>query len=711
MALHRYLATLVILILASPTLLRTYKQIYDETCTSDGLKNLDISEEERVKKRDSLISTYVSVPSVASFVQTKEIKYLAKEAGSYLILMIILTALCLGSFVFYLMFCCCKRAKSASRFKSQAFCFISIAPLVTFLALFIVMLVYLGKMNINRMDTSCGVASVPNNFIDGVNTNTLKFLGLKTLFSVLTDFKSEISNLQGLGPVFSSILNSGIVDLSSQALASLPTFYQKYANSTTLDGTGVQNRPLTVRQLTPKINPQIEKEFATYDEVSEKLLRSAAAGRNLLASNSLNDVQNTIQMIINELKNLTSDVTDNFSAVIDTVDYFDRYSPIGYWITLGFGIVMVIASIAAMILAFYTVKKITDRYRLVIKIIIAVIGFFSFLMGIIAIVMLVGTIGLGSVCQAAAGILNANDIKAEIKQYQLKISPFVENVLINCLPLNSTGDLTNLFTNGTDVYAQTTYLLDGVTFYRDIQAAVVNQTSLSPAIKTTTDQWENYRVSIFADHDNIKPILDQLNDLVICGDYYFAMNEVNCTDANCQGLYNTTSFKPPSCSQDQTQAATLYQRLKEVATQQDTLLTAMQKDLNGPSSSAPLTLQNNLKAKLNELNPILNDLSARLQKTTQFSRSFQQGFAKNMNCTVLRKALNDIETTLCFSFNVNLYYFVCLLCFVVLSLLMMAWALWLMLFCTPKMLKGTEVKRETPVSTLFVTEEERDRLQ
>lgn len=711
MALLRPQAVLLILLLVSPTLLRTYKQIYNEACTASGLKSLDISEDERAKKRTSVTSAYVSVPNFASFINTKEIQYLVKEVGSYIILMIILTILCLASFVFYLMFCCCKRSKSATRLKSKTFCWISIIPLITFLALFIAMLVYLGKLNAERKDTSCGLASIPYNFLEGVNTGTLKFLGLRTLFSVLTDFKIEISNLQNLDPNFSSIINSGIVDLSSQALASLPSFYQKYTNSTTIDGTGVQNRPLTVSQLTSNINPTIEKEFTTYDEVARKLYVSANAGRNLLSTSSLTDVQNSLQTTINELKNLTADVDSNFGSAIEAVDYFDQYAPVGYWIVLGLGIVMVILSIVSMILVALTVKHITDKYRVAIKIIIAIIGLFSFLLGIIAVVMLIGTIGFGSICQATANILTTNDIRSELKQYQLDISPFVENVLVKCLPLNSNGDLTDVLTNGTNVYAQATYLLDGVTLYGDVQTYVVNQTNFSPAINATTTLWEKYRVSILADHENIKPVLEQLNDLVVCGDYYFSLNEANCTDANCQGIYNFTNFKPPSCSEDQTQAAALYQRIKDFTSQEDQLLTQMKKDLNGPSSTAPLTLQTNLKTKLKELNPILTDLSSRLRNTTQFSRSFQEGFAKNMNCTVLRKALNDIESTLCFSFNQNLYYFVSLLCFVVLSLLMLAWALWLMIYCTPKMLEETGVKRETPVSTLFVTEEERNRLE
>ncbi len=51
------------------------------------------------------------------------------------------------------------------------------------------------------------------------------------------------------------------------------------------------------------------------------------------------------------------------------------------------------------------------------------------------------------------------------------------------------------------------------------------------------------------DHYNLGSTLEELNDLVSCGNDYFALNVTNCTSgSNCWELMSLTSYTPPGCA-------------------------------------------------------------------------------------------------------------------------------------------------------------------
>lgn len=687
---------------------RNYTEIYNDYCTDEILTQIDISEAERIEMRNSQVGPYITVNSIVDVIDNHSISQIVKDAGVYIILLIILTVFCLISFIVYLCFCCCcDRAQSSSATKANIYIIITLIFIVTSIALFIALIVFLVKLNTNRGATSCSLASVPKELLDGVNTPEQKFLGFNNLISILTSFKNELGNISTLANDFDQIANKGLTTSSKAALNSLSTFSNTFKERTTTDGTGAQAKPLTVTTLTDKVNDAISTEFAIYDEVATKITNAAVAGKQFAQNINVASIQNSLSTIITQFTDLSTKVSDVFGEVVTGVDYYNQYAPIGYWLTFGFGLLILILGVIAVIFVCIMIRRHTDQRRMGVKFCLSFSSFFIFLLGIIAIALLVSTISINSVCHAIGEVLSAKDVGAQIQSYGFEIDDFVIKVINECLPADSSGDVTNLISVDTGVFNQSKVLIDGLAIYEELKTNLTKTGAESPSITATVDVWQKFSTSIFPDHQNTLVTLNSLNNLISCSSQSFQLNANNCTSSGCQGIYDSTGFTAPGCSSNSAEASTLYNRLKTFTNDEKQLVGEMIVGLSGTSPNTPLSLNKDLKVKINETISSFENIKSKLQNTITQVSAFKDGLAANLNCTILRREMNNLESSFCFNFNRNLHYFAVLMIFIVLFMFFYSWCLCCSLRYMPTQEAISMPKNEESNGGLYMNNDER----
>ena len=708
---HFHIAKAVVLLLSlSGALQRDYTEIYSKDCTPQVLADLSVSVDDRLAQRSSSSKIYVSAAAIINVVNGKGVGKLMSEGGVYPILMIILTIFCLISLIVFLVFCCCcDRAAGASSMKAKVYTLATFLFIFVSIALFIALFVFIGKLNGGSKSASCGIASIPHDLLDGVQTANLTFLGFRNLTTLLTNFQTEVSNLSSVSSDFDAIANKNLPASTQAAYNSLNPFYTKYKDSTTTDGQGQKTRPLTVSGLTTGVNAAIDAEFSIYNQVAIKINDAASIGRSIGNNSQMQTMQANLQTIIDQMNSISSQINNNVGGAATGVDYFNRYAPIGYWITLGLGLVLVLLALASVVVLVCLQKTHTNRCRCGAKFCLAFNGLLIVLLGIVAVVLIVASLGLGSVCHALGNLLSANDVAAEVATYGVSLDPFVSKIINQCLPPNASGDLSALLDTGRDVFNQTQGFLDGLTTFDSMRANITASANGSFTVAQTVAAWSNFKVSIYPDQLNAVATLSSLNDAIKCSNTQYQLNAFNCTggaaSASCAGVYNSANFQAPSCSSNAAQASSLFATLKTFTNDEDALLGSMISDLSG-SASTPGGLFQTARDAINSVLTNIDNVRAKMQNTLSIASTLQNGLSQSVDCRVVRLELNNLEAVFCFKFNKNLYYFAALLAFVVFFLFIFSWTLCCALryIPSPGVADGEDKVRDD--ATVFVNEEE-----
>lgn len=106
-----------------------------------------------------------------------------------MVLMMILTIVVLMSIIIFFGFCCCCDGQEPRPILcTKVFTICSSSLVILVLAMLIVQLVYLFEMKKSIESTGCGIALIYNDFIAGVNTSTLTFMGFRKILDVLKKF-------------------------------------------------------------------------------------------------------------------------------------------------------------------------------------------------------------------------------------------------------------------------------------------------------------------------------------------------------------------------------------------------------------------------------------------------------------------------------------------------------------------------------------------
>ena len=679
----------VALLLTGLSFQREYTEIYDKYCTEAVLAELNVSEANRtVLRAASAPKLYVDVVALVSAYNGNGAGKLIAKAAAFPALAIILAIFCLLSFIIFFCFCCCcDRAAGATQRKAKFCTGSSLLFAVTSTALFVALFVFIGKLNTSMDKTSCGVATVPHDLLQGVQTSTINFIGFNNLTTLLTNFKGELGKLTALSSDFDAIINRKADASTTAAYNSLATFSQNYNSSTTTDGKGQKTKPITVSSLGDHATAAIAIEFAAYNDVAVRLTAAASTGKNLSSSSQVQTVQSTLQSVIDQITSISADVDVSFGNATTAVDYFNRYAPIGYWVTLGIGLVVILLAAAATAILWCCVRNNTNRFRCGAKFCLTLNSALIFILALVSVALVVVSIGLGTVCHGLGELLASTQVSTTLAGYNITLDGTVSKLINQCLPADASGDITSLLDTGSDVFNQTQSFLDGLTNFNSLRANLTATNESSITIAETASLWSKFKVSIYPDQANALDSLASLNNKVSCGGVTYVLNAANCTggaaSSSCSGIYDSASFLAPTCASDVSGATGLFTTLKTFTNDEDSLLGKMITDLSGSGSSTPATLFTTGRQAIKSVLGNVDDITNSLTTTLATAATFKTGLAKITDCRVVRLELNNIESTFCFSFNKNLYYFTAILSFTVFFLFLYSWCLCCAMRCTP----------------------------
>lgn len=664
----------------------TYSEVYASYCTPEILTAFEITEEERVNLRSSGTPLSLDTNVLQDIITNSKISKAFSQIGAPVMLMAILLIFCLISFIVYLSFCCCcDRASSAAKKTAQICGGISALLLLIYMGFFIASMVYVSRVNSANKSAYCFLASLTKDLLEGVLTPEFQFVGFNNLTTILTSFQTEIASIAAVANDFDAINAKNIPAQTKAALNSLPTFYSKYKDSTTSDGAGAKSRPLTVQNLTANINDFIYTEFQIYDQAANQITQAAQIGKQYVQNNSIKDAQNSIAAIIIEIKDIADKIGIFFTDAESAVAYYRLSNGISFGFKLGEGILCLVLGIASLLLIGFMIKNENNKGRIAIKVFLCLLGFLAFVLAIASLVVLCLSATVGSSCKILAAFMSTTNPTAELAKYNLTADGLVSSVLNECMPIGASGNLTNFFTNGTSIFNSSQQFIDGLAVYQTLKDNLTTYGDYSPSINATVAIWNQFKTSVYPDQTNAIASLAQFNELIKCNGIYYQLNSKTCPDiTSCKGIYDTASFSAPSCSANPSSANSLFLNLKAFTTDEDKLLGDMVNDLQGNNPSTPLSLNAQARTSLKSVVPALDNIQKKLTNTVSLASTFADGFSRSVNCTIIRRELNNLESSLCFDLNKNFYYYAVVGSFQVCFLFLFCWMLCFTLRYVPK---------------------------
>lgn len=673
--------------LASAIKCETYSEMYNTYCTEDILKTFNITDEERATLRSSSVYLAVDADAVSEVIKVGTPTMSLKQVGAITILSGLLILASIISFIVFLCFCCCcDRVGSPSSKKVKVCSIISAVFIVGYVGVVVAAGIFMGKVNSDNKKLFCFTARMAKHVLDGLTDQDFKFIGFSGLKNVLLSFVGEFDKVSTLSADFDAISNKKLPEKSQKALASLPVFYNKYKDSTTSDGQGNKSKPLTIQNLTSKINDAINQEFLLYDTIAQQITQAAAVGKSYASNSLVSNVTQSLNDVVTQVDSLTVDIESGFTTASTIIDSYKTVFTSVFISVLALGAILFVFSVLTTLAIVINIKKSQDRCRCCSKVILGFMSFIVILMSLLASSTISATITMGSVCSVIGGFLDVSNASDYLSKFNISVNGTTGALFDQCLPAGATGDITKLFINGTDVLNQTKTFLNGLSTYDQIKNNITQAPNTSVSISYTVNIWKQFMVSVFPDQQKAVEALVGFNSLVNCDNsLIYQLNAKNCTaQSNCKGIYDSSSFTPPSCSSSPSQATSLYTSLKAFTVDEEKLLGAMITDLSGTAETTPLSLNNAVRTDLLSIVSSLDNIKSKLTQTMVQASTFTDGFAKSVNCTIIRREINDFEVALCFNMNKDFYFFSAFLSIAVFIILLYSWMFCCMLRYSPK---------------------------
>lgn len=676
----------------------TYRVAADEKCKDVDIVSWVMTDAERAQKRlDNDTPVTISSDDISKLIKDKEYGAAIKSVLAYFILILILLFFTFVSFIIYFFFCCCcKRYSKASETKAKVSWMIAMLFFIVFTVFFILMIIFLSKTDKQYKDIQCAISSISADLLDGTSAKSVrKFMGFLTLNQQFTSLKTEIATINTVQSDFSAISSRNVNDKAQSAYDALPIFITKYKDSTTRNGSGTAAKPSSISSLTTHVSDAIKAEFATYISVGTALNDVGEQGEKFAVSGQTSNIQVALQEIIDYITTLITPLESQLSSVDDGMNTGAKFVPTGTYIALAIGIVIFLLSALFMIVLFcqYSKHRCMSGTCL-IKTGMIVLGFLAVLLTIIAVVILVASVGVSSLCGILADLLDATDINVVLAKYDITFSDStVSDAFNKCVPANGSGDITSLV-GGTGTSAQyMDYIqdfLDGLLIFQT-QISVINEGALdSTTVVAQTTIWTSIQTGLTIDQSDVSSALSNLNSIIKCGNVSFQINSQSCgsSDTGCQGIATTASFSPPTCSSDSATASALFTNLRNYYTDENTLMTNMISDLGSTGSDTANNRFRTTKQAIRDSITNYNNISAKLSGTIAATAAFDDGFKNLSDCRILRTEIENIESVFCFNVNKPLYLFFVFTALAAFCLFMLNWCICTTLRCIADESKG-----------------------
>lgn len=669
---------------------------YKSNCQSVKNFESNISDNDRLISRSKLIGKGFSIANFINFINKNNSSPFFSDISQLSIPMILFLLLTFSSFLTFCFFlCCCDRLKKTNEKMTSLFFVFTIIFAILFFGLFVGTFVMLISTYQVFSSPVCEIAKIYVGLIAGSTYTNSTFIGLSNLQTLLTTFQTQIPNFLNLQNDFDVIYGANLQGYALPALQSLLVFSNTYLNSVTSDSNGGVTKPQSILKMSNYVNYEIFNEFNMVDQATNQITNAMFIGTKVNTQiNGTALFSQAVQIFQTSFINFQLNLSGNLQSYLKLIINGLNFGSASFWVAIFLLFIsLTLVGVTAMFVWFQNINKV-DRCRLGAKILLILIAFVTFLLSFLCFYYVLMSITITSTCLTIPTVLNTIDLSSLLNSWGVVLDPAVNTIVANCIPKAASGNPYYLVNDTIGRNFDIIYYLDGVTHFNNLINFLQKNGTNSSGITNVIDYWTKISTGILIDQLPVTQTLVNLNNLTSCGKVSYQFNAINCTSGiPCSPIFQNSGFIPPNCC-DASRANFLYNNLYSYLNDEWNLMSQMINDLAGSSISTPNSLETT--AKLNCIQVSANFQNIKNQ-TGSFltSLSSKGGFLNNLNCTIVRQNILNIEELLCFNVNNKLVTFTIVLVITILTLLAGSWTLCLALVTMEKFIENFKIQPDT----------------
>lgn len=563
--------------------------------------------------------------------------------------------------------------------------------LVLFIALFVVILVFIGLAEVYQRRSKCQVLNVGNMLVNGYvsQVNGNQYVGLTAMHQAVLNFRNEYQNVTTVGQQGVRIVNSNFPDTSAEAIRRLQAVAASSSMMTTTSPLGFVDTPDSIAAINGWFSPSAQVEYSNLHALTMTL---DAAGRSLsnVQNGIVNGVNVNLDTSVNNLSAFFSNITADTTTVALESFYQLRnrygYATGAYWTIFAISLVLIV-------LCVYLVYKVTliqdnaneKRNFGLLKGLVALLGFFLLWYAILTMILLAGSGTIASFCTILSNLNQGN--WRYIDDLDLKWPGNSQHVLKECT-VGKTGDLWNFQSlwpelsqanNANDIKN----ILLGVTNYMGLYANP--KIAGSSAVAYHVSHYQAIRQGIAHDYNTLSDQVDTLhaswtNSSLNTANGIPSLTNYNCSSvlsserSRCQAMDQQT---PVNFGTDSTFSNfTIAQNLRNyILSEQLTLQSVMNNLQNRNDVLTPGQAYRDIKRSLDQRLNDVNDIRTAFPTTFGIFNHYKGQAIYTFDCRNIRRELTNLEDHYCFELNVWVNVLTVVSAISLCVLFMLSWAI------------------------------------
>lgn len=583
---------------------------------------------------------------------------------------LLLTLLCITflTWVVFLVYLCAFRKQARNDVALTGCLRFAKILLFLFVGLYVIILIFMGFSEISQRHSKCQVLNAGNLLVNGYysQVNGNQFVGLTAMNQAIINFQNEFINVVSVGNQAVRVVNSNFPAATADAITRLQAVAASSAGLTTTSPLGFVNTPQSIASINGWFSSAAQVEFSNLNALSQTL---DAAGR------SLSNIQNNITLganpnlaatvtILNAFfANITADTTSAALSAYYQLRNRYTYAAGGYWTIFAISILIIALSIY-LIAKLMKIQEDPNEPRNfnVLKIILAVLGFFLVWYAILTIILLAGSASISAFCTILGNVNQGNWRFVD----NLNISwPGNSHQVLKECTVGKTGDLWN-FQSLWPTISQAPNANDlkniilGITNFQGLYANP--QISGSSAIAYHIANFQAIRSGVAYDYTTVT---DQFNTLYASWTNSSSINTANgipsLTTYNCSAIpiANQSRCQPLDASTsinfgtDSTFSNfTIAQNLRNyILSEQTTLLSVIQSLQERTDLVTPGQAFRDIKASLDQRRTDVQNIRDAFPTTFSVFNQYKGQAIYTFDCRNVRRELLVLEDHYCFELN------------------------------------------------------------
>jgi hypothetical protein len=612
-----------------------------------------------------------------SFVETVDLLLDVYTNGDYLklldvklIFMIVITIffvlvfISLIIFFFNICLCCCDGNE-----KNRSGCIkcnlaVAFVGLVGFGACCGLMVYYIYGVQVGMGKINCSLHILTDDVING-NNDYEKYLGFYNISSIIktyvVDYQTLIDNhVQN----FANIKNMSLPSSAQVAYDSIGDFVLNFANRTTHDADGGDPKtPISISEGLDNIKVLAEAEFKATQDVCQIVHDAAVVGFEQTNSAETSEIKTQLVAASELIDGFSTTIYDSFGILGDQYNTVHDYYDIGQLSFIIFCFTCLAIGVSIYVCLCCALKKNKCTKFCCCRIIIAVLGFFTFIFTIFSFTM--GAITFGT--SASCGLIKQFSTKEGLQKFVdlFKLEGDMMGILENCILESGTGKLNSIFggdqtqnINSSSVFTQMESILSVFDQYKT-QIDSLDPDNNSLTLKEYAAQMTKVKTGEVVDHANVAEGLALINSIVSCaGEVYVFSTDLCPSSGTCKVIENVNTYEAPACQTDATknqQASDMVIKLKVYFPETVQLMTELIDNSFETVNNTPNKRYKSVVANFRTAVDTFDDIKVDLADTLNMMQD--NTLEDGANCKIMRAEFQTIEEALCFNFVPNMYKF------------------------------------------------------